>query len=569
MERRIWRLCCSWLLVVFLGGSHAGAEDSFLALDDVEPGMRGEWRTVTEGSEPRTFRLEIIGRVPNFLGPDKDAVLARALDPEHILSGPVAGMSGSPVYVEGRLLGAYAFGYSWPKEQAIIGITPIEHMLGLLETDAEGDAEAMEGSGLPAGEFLRPLPTPLLAGGIGTEALSWLEEAYGRMGVRPVAGGGGAVDRGTELPLEAGSAMAAILMQGDFTMAATGTVTYRDGDQLVGFGHPFLQWGRMEMPFGGAEILTIIRNLQISFKFSNPGPAVGTLFADRTTGVAGEIGPIPAMSELSLILRPEGGEQRRYEAELFRHAEMTPLLVATALAEGLSQATAAERESLLELRARVEVAGEAEAQVELADSGPGAAERLSLAVLDRMVPVFNNERSGPQLLDRVEMEVGQRIGWRETQVEAVHLDRERYRPGDWIRARVQGRDRSGERRHWDLQARLPELLPRGSRVRVVVADAARRDELRGGIPAAGLGSAELLAMWAERSPATVLSLWLVRDGNGMVVDGQELSGLPGSVRRRLGRGEAGAPVQILSSDEVRAETVFRGHWEEDILVERP
>lgn len=561
----------SWLWILWGWALVATGAPPFMGLDEVEPGQRGEWRTVTEGREARSFRLEIIGRVPNYLGPGKDAVLARALDPEHILSGPVAGMSGSPVYVDGRLLGAYAFGYTWPKEQAIIGITPIEHMVGLLrweETGGSAGGGLKRGTGVWGEGWGRSLPTPLMAGGIGAGAVELMRERYEALGLNPMAGGGGSGAAG-DFPLEAGSAMAAILMQGDFTMAATGTVTYRDGDRLVGFGHPFLQWGELAMPFGGAEILTIIRNLQVSFKFSNPGPAVGTLRADRTTGVAGEIGVVPEMTQLRLGLGVAGGDETTFEAEVFRHPQMTPLLVATAVAEALGQAIAAERESLLELEADIALVDGARATVELADSGPGASGRLALGLLDRLGPVLNH-REGESALALVDARIRQSSGWREVELESVTLDRERYGAGDTVRARVRGRARDGEKRIWELSASLPELLPRGSRVRAVVADAARRDQLRGGGEPGLWDAEEALRSWEEREPGTVLSLWLVAEGTGLVVDGQELSGLPESVRQRLAAGgleSAPGGRQILAEDTVRAESLFRGHWETELQLE--
>ena len=543
--------------------SLSGADDRFFPLEEVEPGQRGEWRTVAEGNELRTFQLEVIGKVPNYLGPGKDAILAKALDAEHIRSGPVAGMSGSPVYIDGRLVGAYAFGYIWPKEQAIIGITPIEHMLGLLEesgTGATGPAFSEEAP-------LRPLPTPLLAAGISGTTLDLFREEFARFGLRPMTGGGGGSGTATNPgELEPGSAMAAILLKGDFSMAATGTVTHREGDRLVGFGHPFLHWGEMEVPFGGAEILTIVRNLRISFKFSNPGEPVGTLYADRTTGVAGLLGKVPAMSEISLALQPAGSARRVYRAEAFRDSRLSPLLVATVVAEALGQSLSAERETTFTVRAEVGIEGLAPRNVEVATTGPNAHGRVAFAMMRRLSSILDNPW-GKRELESLHIEVSATPGQRMRRVETVRTNRSVYRPGDRVEAVIQLRDEEGNTFPKTLGLSIPEDLPRDSRLELVVADAEERARLMETMPRGDLPAPELLDRWAESRPANGISLLLVRRSNDFSSRGRALPGLPASVARQLrtsGLAEPADGRSILAESHHRTSAIISGTWRQPL-----
>ena len=560
-----WLICLflipGWLFLVGI----CRADDRFFGLEEVEAGQRGEWRTVAEGNELRTFQLEIIGKVPNYLGPGKDAILAKALDAEHIRSGPVAGMSGSPVYIDGRLVGAYAFGYIWPKEQAIIGITPIEHMLGLLEEGRAGDAGPAFSEEAP----LRPLPTPLLAAGFSGTTLDLFREEFARFGLQPISGGGGSGTATAPRELQPGSAMAAILLKGDFSMAATGTVTHREDDRVLGFGHPFLHWGEMEVPFGGAEILTIVRNLRISFKFSNPGEPVGTLYADRTTGVAGLLGKVPAMSEISLALQPEGSARRVYKAEAFRDSRLSPLLVAAVVAEALGQSLSAERDTTFIVQAEIGIEGLAPRKVELAATGSNAHGRVAFGMMERLAPILDNPW-GNRALESLHMEISATPGQHIRRVETVRTHRSVYRPGDTVEAVVELRDEEGVSSREHLALTIPENLPKDSRLELVVADADERARLAETMPRRDLPPPELLDRWAETRPANGISLLLVRRSTDFSSRGRSLPGLPPSVARQLRTSGLAASADgrtVLAERHRRTSALITGSWRTPLPLE--
>ncbi|MDG2169851.1 MAG: SpoIVB peptidase S55 domain-containing protein, partial [Opitutales bacterium] len=192
-----------------------------MPLEEVKPGMEGEWLTVMSGTEVETFPLRVIGIAEHFIGPNESVIICEAIDDRNILSGPVAGMSGSPVFIDGKLVGAYAYGYTWPKEQAIIGVTPIHNMLPVLEdrggeVAAGGSINSYWKSVEPASRsrlndfqtVLQPLPAPLIAAGISDRTLAAFSETLDELGVKVMNGPGGSASAELTGEIEAGSAVA-------------------------------------------------------------------------------------------------------------------------------------------------------------------------------------------------------------------------------------------------------------------------------------------------------------------------------------------------------------------------
>ncbi|MDQ3819026.1 MAG: hypothetical protein M3362_15305, partial [Acidobacteriota bacterium] len=265
------------------------ADARLFPLEEVKPGMKGVARTVFKGSEPEEFGVEILGVLPGFPGPHQSAIIARLTGDNALRTGVFGGMSGSPVYIDGRLVGAIAFSFPFSKEP-IAGITPIKQMIDIFERGAArttGDAQesrafsftelasaelkpnlpkpAVTGAPLIApvasnsplvsllGQQLQPIATPVVFGGISQEALSLYAPQLQANGLLPVSGVGGAaaitpLAPVTDKTLAPGTSVSVQLVRGDYSVAAAGTVTFRDGDRIYAFGHPFLSLGASDMP---------------------------------------------------------------------------------------------------------------------------------------------------------------------------------------------------------------------------------------------------------------------------------------------------------------------------------
>lgn len=327
-----------------------GAE--FYPIELVKPGQKGQGKTIFNGSEIGTFDVEVLGVLENF-GPQQSAVLARLSGGDIERTGVFEGMSGSPVYLEGRLLGAVAFSFPFSRE-AIAGITPIRSMVDafkdrppLARKTARGfspdmlrglhgdslippfsEGHQLASLGRDSGQNLRPIATPLNLSGFSPETIKAFQPAFDALGLVAVRGlaGESPTDYKT-LPVQPGSTVAVQLMRGDVSVSASGTITHVSGDKVYAFGHPFLSLGTTEMPMNLASVLTVIPSLYSSQKVSAIGQPIGVLRGDRSTGIYGVMGQEPEMLPIRLKLLTSRNEVREFRYEVVKDAFLTPLMI--------------------------------------------------------------------------------------------------------------------------------------------------------------------------------------------------------------------------------------------------
>src|SRR5215467_12624255 len=292
-------------------------------LEDLRPGMKGIARTVSSGSEAEEFGVEILGVLPGFPGPRQSAIIARLSGSNADHTGVFAGMSGSPVYIDGKIVGAIAFSFPFSKEP-IAGITPIKQMIDLFNKGSEENPKPKEPrpvsfsqlasvdwkpnlpkpavSGSPMlpllGQQMVPIATPLVFSGITQESLTMFAPQLMANGLLPVSGVGGSaaitsLEKANANTFPAGSSISVQLVRGDYSLAAAGTVTMRDGDRIYAFGHPFLSLGASDMPMTEASVVTVVPNANNSFKLAVPGKMVGSISQDRASGIFGLLGQAP------------------------------------------------------------------------------------------------------------------------------------------------------------------------------------------------------------------------------------------------------------------------------------
>jgi hypothetical protein len=330
--------------------------------------MVGVGLSVFEGTRIDSFTVLILGVLKNQQ-PGTTLVLARAQGDYLERTGIIAGMSGSPVYINGRLLGAIAYTWSFSKDP-VAGITPIGEMLELLPppgtvpsedteervgslddgspepstqlSSSDGASPALAADGTSpalAGEAAnaRPIATPIVFSGFGADAMHFLAPWLEERGF--VAGpGGGSVPGISCDKLVPGSAVGVELVRGDWSAAAIGTLTYRDGDKILAFGHPFSAMGWVRFPLTAATIHTVFASQQISSKVGSPTTPCGTLLADRSVGVAGEVGASPSMIPVAVSIQGTGKRNKSYHFEVVRSRLLTPNLVASAVVNSISEA---------------------------------------------------------------------------------------------------------------------------------------------------------------------------------------------------------------------------------------
>jgi hypothetical protein len=322
--------------------AQAGAATNFLPLKDIKAGMRGVGKTVFSGDRIEDFQVEILGVLEN-IGPKESLILARLSGGPLASVGVMQGMSGSPVYIDGKLIGAVAMAFPFSKEP-IAGIRPIADMLAPSEG---GKQLPRAGVPLTGTDVLAALPkraetlfgaskmidisTPVSFGGFTREAIERFSPQLRGLGLEPLQGvsGGGRMPAamGLRSALKPGSMISVQLVTGDLSMGADGTVTYIDGERIYAFGHRFLSVGSTDLPFARSEVLTLLPSLSSSFKISSPRELMGSISQDRDTAVAGELGRRAAMVPVSIHVASPNGKRSSYRMEMVDDRFLSPFLL--------------------------------------------------------------------------------------------------------------------------------------------------------------------------------------------------------------------------------------------------
>ncbi len=374
-------------------------KDSHLfPLEDLRPGMKGTARTVFSGTEPEEFGVEILGVLPGFPGARQSAIIARLTGPNVAKTGVFGGMSGSPVYIDNRLVGAIAFSFPFSKEP-IAGITPIKQMIDIFEKGSNQTTRPKEpkvvsftqlastewkptfpkqsvtpttliapvsqnSALIPLlGQQMTPIATPVVFGGISQEALSIFAPQLIANGLLPVSGAGGSaaitpLGKVTEKTLTPGTSVSVQLVRGDYSIAASGTVTFRDRDQIYAFGHPFLSLGAADMPMSESAVVTVISSTHNSFKLSVPGTMMGSISQDRATGVFGQLGQSPKMIPVKINLRTSRDRSETFSYEIANDPFLTPLLLNITVFNTISSSERVLGESTISIKGAINVKGQ-------------------------------------------------------------------------------------------------------------------------------------------------------------------------------------------------------------------
>lgn len=359
---RLGIICVSWLVsFVFMPLTNAAVP--IMPLTEVAVGAHGVGRTVVAGTRIEEFGVEILAIMKNK-GEAGDLILVRTYGDAIDRSGGVAqGMSGSPVFIDGRLIGAIGYGWSLTDQRTAM-VTPIEDMLKLLEPppvkipeqpteppDKANDKPAEK----TKGKEHQLLGTQLMAAGFSDAALNFLKKELKPLNLTPVTVG----DPPPEIAygaLEPGSAVGVQLVRGDVSLGALGTVTYVDGNKVLAFGHPFLKRGQTDFLMTNAYIFTTIRGLESSFKLGAPGEAIGTILQDRGAGISGEMNQFPGIVPMRMKIKSSGlARERDMAVQIVQDEEIMPILATSSLLNAIDKAI--DRTGSGTVRIRFEISG--------------------------------------------------------------------------------------------------------------------------------------------------------------------------------------------------------------------
>jgi hypothetical protein len=543
-------------LALFVGvGTSPGRAEAIFPLAEVKPGLEGYGLSVFAGFEPERFEVEVIGIWRN-LRPGTSYILAELSGHGLEESGVVAGMSGSPVYLDGRLAGAVAFG--WPfSHRAVALLTPIEAMRELLSE--QGSATPVVGSFAPTLKQLAAvdLPSDLLGNelallepagaGQGVPGLLWTTVGFGErsrdllarnLGNLAVAGGASTDSSGE---LNPGGSVAAVLIDGDLRLAASGTVTDRSGKELLALGHPFLGVGPLRVPMAGAEVVTVLSSQFQSFKVTNIGEVVGAFDLDRMVGIRGHLGARAPTTPLDI--RVLGARTEEFHVRIADLPLLAPTLVAVAVLGSLDAATHAQGDQGLDLVGRFDLGDQGELTVRQSFDGLGAAMEAATYLLAYTSFMLNNRLEEVELAG-LDIELTQFERPRTARLVEAHAAKTVVRPGDRVPVNLDLVAFRGDHFRKSIELELPTGLADG-RYSLLVGDGVSVDVARLMIersePVTFAQALDFLRSLHSRRQLVVLGVFA---GAGLAVAGEVLPQLPGSVRSIWGAAASGSAVPL-------------------------
>ncbi|OLB16673.1 MAG: hypothetical protein AUH16_12655 [Acidobacteria bacterium 13_2_20CM_57_7] len=513
--------------------------------------MQGYAYTIFAGDQVEKFNLEVIGVLENFLGPKQSIILVQLKGPKVEHTGVVAGMSGSPVYLDGKLAGALSLKLGIFTKEPIAGVTPIQDVLNppSQATAPQGatqqlglPSEASTRTGLPSGSALEPIETPLVFSGFQPAALQQFAnqlQGYGFV----AAQGGTASPRPDDGRLVAGDMAGMVLVQGDASINSACTVTAVQADRVYLCGHPFLSLGDIQIPMARSRVVTTLSSDLASTKIVNVGGSIGTITGDHLTAVTGKLGAPPAMIPLDLTLLVSGAEpakQKSLHFELVNHPKLTPLLVALTTFSGLTQNS---------LRLQGHAAVQIENTFAPGDSLSPDGLPIALTMQNVFTRLFLNTFE-PAKVARIVLRVESVPGRKSFAIESAWLEKGEAAPGETLRVRVLLRPYRGAARVEETTVRVPEQVARGTTLRILVCDADLLNRASRGFAFAGAGSGptgldQLIALLNRERRNDRLYVGLFVPAPTLLWDDKELPNVPLSQINILDGRPTPGSVQVL------------------------
>src|SRR5467141_4731026 len=496
------RILLLGVLLSLLAPALFAADPEIFPLSQVKPGMKGEALTIFAGDQVEKFDLEVIGVLDNFLGPKESIILVQLLGPKVEHTGVVAGMSGSPVYLEGKLAGALSLKLGIFTKEPIAGVTPIEDILSPPSQNAAAQpstqqfalpSESAARTGIPSGSALEPIETPLVFSGFQPAAIQQFAnqlQGYGLV----AAQGGTAKPRPEDAHLAAGDMAGMVLVQGDASINSACTVTAVRADRVYLCGHPFLSLGNVQLPMARSRVVTTLSSDLASTKIVNVGGSIGTITGDHLTAVTGKLGAPPAMVPLDLTLLVSGAspaKQKSLHFEIINHPKLTPLLVAITTFSGLTQNSLYGEGTTLHLSGEIRLQGHNPVQIENTFAPGDSLSPDGMPIATTMQGVFTRLFTNtfePAKVDRISLRIESVPGRKSFTIESAWLEKGEAAPGETLRVRVLLRPYRGPARVEETPVHIPDQAARGTTLRILVGDADLLNRASRGFAFAGAGS---------------------------------------------------------------------------------
>lgn len=485
-------------IFILSGKGFLFAAEKTMSIEEIKPGMKGYGKTVFTGDRIEMFDVKVLGILKNWSAKSHLILIEMSGGPLE-KSGIISGMSGSPVYIDNRLIGAVAYGWTFAKD-AIAGVTPIHEMkstllnmpmqendLSLIPLDwnlpsSSNDSGTtasqatsfiqQEEMGLDSNDIkLIPILSPLVVSGVDNGVLQGMRGFFSAFGMYPIQGGSFVHSTNTPVAenLVAGSSVAAVLIKGDFNAAVVGTVTYTEGNDVLAFGHPFLQTGNTDFPMASAYVYAILTSQSNSVKMASPHKIVGRINQDRRPGVAGTLGESSRM--IPCHIEVDGSQKQRYDFEVANNALLTPNLVLMAAQSAVLSTEKKLGEKSVKIRLSAELCGH---------ENPVVVENVFYELDQSWFPlnhiiqpfamIMNNQFQKINV-NRIDLKI-KILNIRQTAyIESMKVDKKQVKPGDMLRVEVRLKPFAGESFCQTVTMQIPEDVLPGTVLNVTACDA--------------------------------------------------------------------------------------------------
>jgi hypothetical protein len=576
-------------------------------ISELREGMKGTAKSVFHGDKSEEFQVEILGVLPNWIGPKQDMIVGRLSGANAERTFVFAGMSGSPVYIDGRLVGAISYSFPFAKEP-ICGITPIEQMQSVMASpsdqrlasasnrtfsSAELNAQVWKpvfkgigpsgvASGFAsdsrlsaiAGQTFRPIATPLTFSGVSQQVLDTLAPQFEAAGILPVAVAGSPsgltpMKQPTETTLLGGDSIVVHLARGDVDIAAAGTVTLRDGDKIYAFGHPFFQLGTTNLPMSESHVVTVVPNASNSFKLAVPDAMVGTISQDRATAIYGKLGQEPQMIPVKVRLTNSRGVTTEMNFESAIDNILTPLILNAGVSSILQSQERGLGESTIEVSGRIDVKGEQPFVINRRFAGPQAPIFAASAATIPLAALLRADFAGANV-NGITLDIKALDGSKTAMVERLALDRLQARAGDTVEATVYERTESGE----EIVQKIPVAIPMGAspgQVTLTIGDGASVQKFSPVIQFSANKASDLISAYNDLKRSDRLYAVVTRSSSGLIIGSSEMPNVPPSMLATINNdrtaGGTKSSVQTVLSDTVVPATGYIVSGAQNLTIE--
>jgi hypothetical protein len=548
---------------------------AILPAAEVKPGMKATAWTVFEGSEPVAVPIEILGVLKNAWGPKQDIILGK-MGGRAERTNVAGGMSGSPVYVDGKLIGAVSLRMSVFSPDAICGITPIELMLEINDFDvtrppapkAPDQRAAVQNVPVPpefaaGGGALQWIDTPLVLSGFHEQTLREFAGVFRQMGVSVAQGGsagslrGGQLSPGWRAALQPGEAVSGVLVSGDLSVSAMGTVTYNDGKRVLAFGHPFLNLGPIDMPMAKSEVVLTLASAFAPTKMGNATEVVGVLRQDRHSGISGELGVTAPMIPVKLRVRTFGEaeevvKEKTLHFDVFVQQRWTPFLMMLTMFNGLQGLNDFADDVTYRMSGKVELDGAPEISLSTM-SAPGEMPVPPPMVLagwwgEKFNRLFLNPVNVPKLRS-VDATIDLLPKRRTAAIETAWTPEPEVHAGDEVPVKVWLRPYRGSRIQREVRIKIPEGFPKGDH-RLLLSDAETLNRMQSAATFSSrfIDLPQTVALINQERSNNRLYLSLVQSAPTVFYEDKTMPSLPASVANVLQNGRASVRPMVAAPE---------------------